>query len=145
LRTAILRLPLPLPLLVRLMIKRTNKASTPVNSRPTVLRTNSTAFAQEGVHVNDVSMQKLSSLLSNHVKCKVFQFENIFVLCSSLYTLAYLYKVVPFLRRSLLVQHPIAEIILRETLDEFQGRLQIGGRMITNFRYDTIRYLQYTI
>jgi len=29
----------------------------------------------------------------------------------------------------------LAEMVMRETLDEFQGRLQIGGRMITNLRY----------
>jgi len=29
----------------------------------------------------------------------------------------------------------LAEMVMRETIDGFQGRLQIGGRMITNFRY----------
>ena len=29
----------------------------------------------------------------------------------------------------------LAEIVMRETLDVFQGGLQIGGRMITNLRY----------
>ena len=29
----------------------------------------------------------------------------------------------------------VAEIVMRETLDGFQGGLQIGGRMITNLRY----------
>ena len=29
----------------------------------------------------------------------------------------------------------LAEIVMRETLDGFQGGLQIGGRMITNLRY----------
>jgi len=29
----------------------------------------------------------------------------------------------------------LAEMVMRETLDGFQGGLQIGGRMITNFRY----------
>jgi len=29
----------------------------------------------------------------------------------------------------------LAEMVMRETLDEFQGGLQIGGRMITNLRY----------
>ena len=30
----------------------------------------------------------------------------------------------------------LAEMVMRETLDGFRGGLQIGGRMITNFRYD---------
>ena len=29
----------------------------------------------------------------------------------------------------------LAEMVMRETLDGFQGGLQIGGRMITNLRY----------
>jgi len=29
----------------------------------------------------------------------------------------------------------LADMVMRETLDEFQGGLQIGGRMITNLRY----------
>jgi len=29
----------------------------------------------------------------------------------------------------------VAEMVMRETLDGFQGGLQIGGRMITNLRY----------
>ena len=29
----------------------------------------------------------------------------------------------------------LAEMVMRETLDEFQGGLQIGGQMITNLRY----------
>ena len=29
----------------------------------------------------------------------------------------------------------LAEVVMRETLDGFQGGLQIGGRMITNLRY----------
>jgi len=29
----------------------------------------------------------------------------------------------------------LAEMVMRETLDEFQGGLQIEGRMITNLRY----------
>ena len=36
---------------------------------------------------------------------------------------------------SVLVQHPSGDGDMRETLDGFQGGLQIGGRMITNLRY----------
>jgi len=36
---------------------------------------------------------------------------------------------------SVLVQHPIAEMVMRENLDGFQGGLRIGGRMVTNLRY----------
>ena len=32
----------------------------------------------------------------------------------------------------------LAEMVIRETLDGFQGGLQIGGRMIMNLRYDII-------
>ena len=39
----------------------------------------------------------------------------------------------------------LAEMVMRETLDGFQGGLQIGGQMITNLRYpvgnfNTIQY-----
>ena len=27
-------------------------------------------------------------------------------------------------------------MVMRETLDKFQGELQIGGRIVTNLRYD---------
>ena len=36
---------------------------------------------------------------------------------------------------SLYLFNILAEIVMRETLDGFQGGLQIGGRMITNLRY----------
>ena len=32
--------------------------------------------------------------------------------------------------------HEIAEMVMTETLDGFQGGLQIGGQMITNLRYN---------
>ena len=36
----------------------------------------------------------------------------------------------------------LAETVMRETLDSFQGGLQIGGRMIKNFRYaDAVGHL----
>ena len=36
---------------------------------------------------------------------------------------------------SLYLFNIVAEMVIRETLDRFQGGLQIGGRMITNLRY----------